>query len=93
MFFDNNRYYSSMNSVQKSNRDRSFSTNLFQSPLYNNNSSYNDYDISYGVDSPRIQSETLTNSSTYGYLNAFLLKRQQQQSIRLQNAKKLINQK
>ena len=82
-----------MNSVQKSNRDRSFSTNLFQSPWYNN-SIYNDYDTSYGVDSPSIQSETNTNSSTYGYLNAFLLKQQQQQqqSMRLRNVNNLISQ-
>ncbi|CAF0842595.1 unnamed protein product [Rotaria sordida] len=74
----NNRYYSSMNNMEKSNKIHSFSTNYFQSPILKN-SNNNDYDTSYGVDSPHIQSETLINPSTYGYLNAFLLKKQQQQ--------------
>ncbi|CAF2516713.1 unnamed protein product [Rotaria sp. Silwood2] len=76
----NNRYYSSMNNIEKSNKIHSFSTNCFKSSILKD-SSNNDYDTSYGVDSPSIQSKAVTNSSIYGYLNAFLLKKQQQQSV------------
>ncbi|CAF3408777.1 unnamed protein product [Rotaria sp. Silwood1] len=88
----NNRYYSSMNNIQQSNKIHSFSTNYFKSPV-SKGTSNNDDDTSYGVDSPRIQSETLTNPSTYGYLNAFLLKKQQQQSIDLHQFKENIAQR
>jgi len=80
-----------MNNVQKSHSIRPVSTKHFQSSVLKN-SINNDYDTSYTVDSPRLQSETLTNQSTLGYLNAFLLKKQQQQSIHSQNVKQLIAQ-
>ncbi len=87
----NNRCYSSMNNVQKSHSIRPVSTKHFQSSVLKN-SINSDYDTSYTVDSPRLQSKTLTNQSTLGYLNAFLLKKQQQQSIHSQNVKQLIAQ-
>jgi len=64
------------------NQIHPYSTNRYKSSVFNNN---ND-DISYDVDNP----------SSFGYLNAFLLKKQkqeqQQQSIQLPNVKKLIAQ-
>ncbi|CAF0791401.1 unnamed protein product [Adineta steineri] len=67
----NHQYYSSMNNIIKSNKIRPISTNHFQSSIND------DYDISYEVDSPRFESKILTNQSSSGYLNAFLLKKQQ----------------
>jgi len=70
-----------MNNIQKFNRIRSFSTNHFKSSVFKNLGD-NDFEISYEVDSPR--------SSSFGYLNAFLLKKQkQQQFIHSQNVKQI----
>jgi len=74
-----------MNNVEKFNQIRSFSTNHFKSSVFKNSDNNDNDDISYNVDSPPIQSKTLTNPSSFGYLNAFLLKKQQQQSIHSQN--------
>jgi hypothetical protein len=68
-----------MNNIQKFNRIRSFSTNHFKSSVFKNLDD-NDFEISYEVDSPR--------SSSFGYLNAFLLKKQQQ-FIHSQNVKEI----
>ncbi|CAF1332170.1 unnamed protein product [Adineta steineri] len=73
----NNRYYSSMNDVKIKNQIHSFATNHTK-PINSHHFQTiidNDCDISYEVDSPRTQTET----STFGYLNAFLLKKRQQQ--------------
>jgi len=69
-----------MNNIQKFNKIRSFSTNHFKSSVFKN-SGDNDCEISYEVDSPR--------SSSFGYLNAFLLKKQRQQFIHSQNIKQI----
>ncbi|CAF0790820.1 unnamed protein product [Rotaria sordida] len=73
----NNRYYSSMNDVQMKGRIRPFTTNQTKSVNSNHFQTIIDHDcdISYEVDSPRIQTDT----SSLGYLNAFLLKKRQQQ--------------
>jgi len=77
-----------MNDVQTRNQIRSFTpksinSNHFQSKINH------DCDISYEVDSPRIQTET----ATLGYLNAFLLKkRQQERSNRSSTVRQLIAQ-
>ncbi|CAF3364717.1 unnamed protein product [Rotaria socialis] len=71
----NNRYYSSMNNIRPSNKTHSFPTKYLKSPILTNS---NDNNASYAVDSPVIEPKKLTNSSTYGYLNAFLLKKKQQ---------------
>ena len=81
--FDN-RYYSSMNDMQttnqiRSNHSKSTNFNQFQSIINH------DCDISYDVDSPRMQ----IDRSTVGYLNAFLLKKRQQEQS---NVKQLIAQ-
>jgi hypothetical protein len=62
-----------MNNIQKFNQIRSSSINHFNSSILKS-SSENDNDISYDVDYPPIQSKI----SSFGYLNAFLLKKQQQ---------------
>ena len=93
----NNRYYSSMNDVQIKHLTRSFTINNTK-PM---NSKHlqsimdQDCDISYEVDSPRTQIET----TSLGYLNAFLSKKrqeqqqqQQQQSNRSSNVQQLIAQ-
>ncbi len=80
----NNRYYSSMNNVQKLNQFRPFATNHPKSSVLKNS---NNNDISYEVDSPSI-----SNPSSFGYLNAFLLKKQQQKSLPAQNVQQLIAQ-
>jgi hypothetical protein len=80
-----------MNDVQTKNQIRSFKTNHTKSTNSNQFQSIinHDFDISYEVDSPRIQTET----SSSGYLNAFLLKkRQQEQSNRSSNVQQLIAQ-
>ena len=73
-----NRYYSSMNDVQTRHQIQTSSTmnsNRFPSILNP------DGDISYEVDSPRLPIETTSE----GYLNAFLLKkRQQEQQLNVQ---------
>ncbi|CAM4775831.1 unnamed protein product [Rotaria magnacalcarata] len=71
----NNRYYSSMNNIQPSNKTHPFPTKYLKSPILTNS---NDNDASYTVDSPVVEPKNLSNSSTYGYLNAFLLKKKQQ---------------
>ncbi|UJR16138.1 hypothetical protein I4U23_003049 [Adineta vaga] len=80
------RCYSSMNSIKKLNQTRPISTQHFQSSIFNND----DYDVSYEVDSPRVDSETSTSQSSTSYLNTFLLKNQS--SIHSQNVKHLIAQ-
>lgn len=76
-----NRYYSSMSDVQSSLPVRSFKPNVHLQSI-------NDYecDISYEVDSPR---QSVTETSSVGYLNAFLLKKRQE-SIRSHNVQQLI---
>ena len=93
-----NRYYSSMNDVQVKIRTHPVTVNYPKSINFNYVQSITDQDcdISYEVDSPRVQSEI----SSSGYLNAFLLKkrqqRQQQQqcekSNRLSHVQQLITQ-
>jgi hypothetical protein len=87
----NNRYYSSMNDVQIPNHIRPFSTIPIKSTstkTFNHFPSIIDYDcdVSYEVDSPRTQIET----TSLGYLNAFLSKKRQQQSITSTNVQQLI---
>jgi hypothetical protein len=88
----NNRYYSSMNDIiQIKNQIRPSINNHLKTINSNNLQLILDHncDISYEVDSPRIQTET----SSFGYLNAFLLKkRQQEQSSRSSNVQQLIAQ-
>lgn len=74
-----NRYYSSMNDFQQKN--------VF--PSIRNQ----ECDVSYEVDSPRLQQTNDTSSSSVGYLNAFLLKkRQQKQANCMPNVQQLIAQ-
>lgn len=79
----NNRYYSSMSDVQASNRIRPFINNQTKSVHSNNFTPIVDLDcdVSYEVDSPRIP----IDSSSSGYLHAFLLKKRQQQQQQQQN--------
>jgi hypothetical protein len=86
----NNRYYSSMNDVKTQNRIRPLTINHTKSTNLNRFQSIIDHDcdISYEVDSPRIQTET----SSLGYLNAFLLKKRQQQEQEQTNVQQLIAQ-
>lgn len=79
-----NRYYSSMNDVQTRQPNQSLATmnsHRFQSIHHP------DCDISYEVDSPRLPPETTPE----GYLNAFLLKKRQQEQQQL-NVQQLIAQ-
>ena len=77
-----NRYYSSMNDMQikhpirslTMNHSKSTNSNQFQSNINH------DCDISYEVDSPRVQTEIFS----FGYLNAFLLKKRQQEQSTVQ---------
>jgi hypothetical protein len=77
-----NRYYSSMNDMQTTNRIRSITANHTKSTNSNKIQSIinHDCDISYDVDSPRMQ----TDKSSVGYLNAFLLKKRQQEQSNVQ---------
>jgi len=61
---------------QSTNFDDFQSTNFDDFPSTNND----ECDVSYEVDSPRIQTET----SSLGYLNAFLLKKRQQEQSNVQ---------
>ncbi len=74
-----NRYYASMNDVQTKNQIYSLTTNQTKSTNANHFQSIinHERDISYEVDSPRIQTET----SSLGYLNAFLIKKRQQEQL------------
>lgn len=82
----NNRYYSSMNNIQTPNNIRSFRNNNFKSTVLTN-ASINENDTSYDVDSPLMQQKSGKKSPIEGYLNAFLLKKQQQQA---QKSKEMI---
>jgi hypothetical protein len=86
----NNRYYSSMNDVQINNQIRSFTIKHIKSTKSKPLQSIIDHecDVSYEVDSPRIQTDT----SSSGYLNAFLSKKRQQQQQQQSNVQQLIAQ-
>lgn len=86
-----NRYYSSMNDVQSRHQMHSTTTttNSTRFPSINNP----DCDISYEVDSPRTQTDPEAVATLEGYLNAFLLKKRQQEQQRQQsNVQELIAQ-
>ena len=90
-----NRYYSSMSDVQAGHTSRSATRPSNPSNKHKtvqHLQSINDYecDISYEVDSPR---QTSTDSASLGYLNAFLMKkRQEEQAARSANVQQLIAQ-
>ncbi|UJR30543.1 hypothetical protein I4U23_018073 [Adineta vaga] len=73
----NNRFYSSMNDIKIKNSLRPFTIDHIKSTDLHRFQTIidQDCDISYEVDSPRIQTE----SFPLGYLNAFLLKKRHQQ--------------
>lgn len=82
--FDN-RCYSSMKHIPKSNQAHSvLKTNVKSSVLRN---SSNNNDNFSQVKSPNLQSESLKYASANGYLNAFLLKKQQQQQQHIHSQK------
>jgi hypothetical protein len=79
-----------MNNIKRLHHTRPCFTHHFCPPTFSQ--LHCDDDISYEVDSPRIESETSASQSTFSYLNAFLSRKQQQQSVHSHNVKQLIAQ-